>query len=580
MRSDSLLFAVKRAFQHALDQLLQPHNAAAEAQVVRANPKFGDYQCNSALTLMRSALPQQLGVNCAAQLAEKIVASLDSELFSEVVANKQGFITVRISSAQLAAFVKRLLLDSPAVAVQRAEPLTVCVDFSSPNIAKEMHVGHLRSTVHGAALSNLLEFLGHKVRRINHVGDWGTQFGMIIEHLVRFEPEFFSSTYSLSQLNAIYKASKARFDSDEQFKQSARKRVVLLQSGDADSLAYWRKLVDLSTSAFESIYERLDVHLELCGESFYNSQLSSVADECARKGFLSEADGAMVFFLEAEGKINLNEVPLFVTKADGGYGYDSTDLAAIRHRLCTERFDWVIYVTDLGQRNHFLGIFQAARKLGWLQPTKHRADHVGLGLVCGADGKKFRTRSGETVRLVDLLDEAERRAFEECVLRAQQRGETEQRDEAELHAVAKTLGIAALKYFDMNQVCSSNYSFDYDKMLERKGNTAVYILYTYARMVSVMRTVDAAADPQTHCAPAAALAHASEPERKLLLHLARFEEALDETTQTLSMHKLCDFAYSLCVLFSEFYENCRSSVSTAANETQIIPSVSLGDDPS
>ncbi|EZG55606.1 arginyl-tRNA synthetase [Gregarina niphandrodes] len=576
--------------------------------VVASQPQFGDFQCNNAMGLFKkfkSSLPE---AKSPKDVGELIAAQLEPAHYQAVSVAPAGFVTVKLDPRWIAQKVYTEVLvatkDATLIPCLVAKGRKVGVDFSSPNIAKEMHVGHLRSTIHGETLCRVLEYVGNEVCRVNHLGDWGTQFGMLIEYLKESYPNYTQEPPNLGDLNEFYKRSKVRFDEDEAFKERARRMVVTLQSGNPEARAAWEMLVRISLQEFEKVYKRLGVSLEAKGESFYNSLIPQTVAMCEQQGLVETVEGGAKCVFEHGPDARKNEVPLMLVKSDGGYGYDSTDVAAVYHRLIQEHFKWFIYVTDKGQEEHFLKVFRCAERMGWHTPPETRLDHCGLGLVCGDDGKKFKTRSGEVVKLVDLLDEAVKRSLHQLKVRRGdalvevQAAETadmrtseiqthkeadsrpamtpatatqmvdpqvaetqasEMPDDSELYVVAEKIGYAAVRYFDMSQVRTGNYKFSYDKMLDPKGNTAVYLLYAYARVCAVFRKagVDESAIYNHLETGTDAFAIGNEWERKLALQLLKLPDALDSVLQDMSNHKICEYAYDTCVVFSEFYQHCR-----------------------
>jgi arginyl-tRNA synthetase len=440
----------------------------------------------------------------------------------------------------------------------------VLVDFSSPNIAKEMHVGHLRSTIIGDCVCRLLEFCGYDVLRVNHVGDWGTQFGMLITYLQEAYPDILTNPPNISDLTLIYKASKKRFDEDPAFKELSRLNVVRLQSGDPACRAIWTLLCDISRAEFQKVYDALDVHLEEVGESFYNPLIPATIQEMAAVQVPNTREGAPAgstrpIVEDEEGmllvKLDHFTIPLILRKSDGGYGYDSTDMAALKYRTATLKRDWIICITDAGQAPHFHMCFDAARACGWLEHT--RADHIGFGVVCGDDGKRFKTRSSETVRLIDLLNAARDKMRESLLARAEE-GKSPLSGE-ELEAAARTIGYGAVKYFDLKQNPGTNYVFSYDRMLDTKGDTAVYLLFAYARLASILRKAQeergidvAALSPQA--ASVLSLAHPAE--RALAFELLQLGDVIKSVIEDLLPNRLCDYLKSLAVVFTDFVTKC------------------------
>eukprot|EP01053_Blabericola_migrator_P010742 Blabericola_migrator_1__10741@NODE_614_length_7277_cov_53_523024_g447_i0_p2_GENE_NODE_614_length_7277_cov_53_523024_g447_i0NODE_614_length_7277_cov_53_523024_g447_i0_p2_ORF_typecomplete_len595_score91_87tRNAsynt_1d/PF00750_19/1_7e114DALR_1/PF05746_15/7_9e02DALR_1/PF05746_15/8_7e33Arg_tRNA_synt_N/PF03485_16/1_8e12tRNAsynt_1e/PF01406_19/0_0053tRNAsynt_1/PF00133_22/0_9tRNAsynt_1/PF00133_22/59YebG/PF07130_12/9_8e02YebG/PF07130_12/1_2e04YebG/PF07130_12/8_7e02YebG/PF07130_12/7_5e03YebG/PF07130_12/1_5_ len=545
----SALAQVKEEFKTALEKAFPGLPSSPLVGVSR----FGDYQCNNALSLFKTCKGQLTDCKKPADVAEKIKECLSPEKFASIEVAPQGFITVTFKTEFLRDQVAKGILASTGIVCTAPESYGVIVDFSSPNIAKEMHVGHLRSTIHGEAISRILEFVGHKVARINHLGDWGTQFGMLITHLETAYPDYENNPPDLSDLNQFYKEAKVRFDNDPSFKEESRRMVVTLQSGDPKARRAWTTLVDTSLKEFQKIYDRLGVaKLEPRGESFYNDILPEVVKMIEARGFVTDSDGAKCVFTKSGRKAE-NDVPLMLVKSDGGYGYDSTDSATIYHRLIIDKKQWVIYVTDVGQAEHFYKIFDLAEMMGWHVPPETRLDHVGLGLVCGEDGKKFKTRAGDVVKLADLLDEAAERAKTEIESR---RNEEDSSDHyLPIDEAAQRIGYAAVKYFDLKQVRTGNYKFSYEKMLDPKGNTAVYMLYAYARICAIFRKAGIQ-DPEQEL-DLSKLQIEEKPERDLCMILLRFPEILEAILDDFSCHRLCEYMYDLSQSFTEFYQKCR-----------------------
>ena len=536
--------AMKRAFPES-DAVLDPQLAAA------SKPEFGDFQANGALPLAKP-LKQ-----APRQIATAIVEQLQADpAFTDLCLEPQiagpGFINLTIRPERLAAEVSARLGDERlgVPAVSNAAP--VVVDFSSPNIAKEMHVGHLRSTIIGDSLARVLEFRGHPVLRLNHVGDWGTQFGMLITHLKQVAPEALETAdaVDLGDLVAFYREAKKRFDEDEAFQTTSREEVVKLQGGDPVSLKAWGLLCDQSRREFQKIYDRLDIRLSERGESFYNPYLEGVVRDLEATGLLVVDDGARCVFLEGVSGKDGKPLPVIVQKSDGGFNYATTDLAAIRYRFGSapdgDDARRVVYVTDAGQANHFAGVFQVARRAGWL-PEGARLEHVPFGLVQGEDGKKLKTRAGDTVRLRDLLDEAVERSDADLRRRLEEEGRSE--DEAFIEHVATTVGLAAVKYADLSQNRITNYQFSFDRMLALQGNTAPYLLYAVVRIAGIARKggdLDAAAT--------GALQFSEPQEWALVRELLKFDAVVAEVEEELLPNRLCTYLFELSQVFNRFYD--------------------------
>ena len=483
-------------------------------------------------------------------LAEAIVEAVNNKngLFASTSVAGPGFINVTFSTSHLAqqlAHVVHDAEDGKVTILARQDTLPArkaVVDFSSPNIAKEMHVGHLRSTIIGETICRTLESIGVETVRLNHVGDWGTQFGMLLTHL----SDKTDADFEIRDLQAFYKESKLRFDSDEEFKLRSQAAVVKLQAGDEEMIAKWKRICEVSRQEFEEIYRLLDIKIEERGESFYNSMIPDVLDELIEKKIAVTNDGALCIFQEKDGP------PLICRKSDGGFNYASTDLAAMRHRIKDVRADWIIYVTDMGQSRHFEAVFDAAKRANWLnegQDSSVRLDHVSFGLVMGEDGKRFRTRSGETVPLKSLLSEAQSRCLDSLQSR-----ENNNMDEDKLQEAARIMGISAIKYADLHNNRTTNYTFSYDRMLDLKGNTAVYLLYTHARISSIL---DRAGDEVISSFDEGDLVLTDEKERRLALAILKLPDTIDSVIQDLLPSRLCDYTYSLCVAFNEFYGACK-----------------------
>ncbi|TVP64322.1 MAG: arginine--tRNA ligase [Nodularia sp. (in: Bacteria)] len=513
--------------------------------VSASNPKFGDYQANVALSLSK-----RLGQQPRA-IASAIVEKLDVSDFCErpEIAGP-GFINLKLKVAYLEAQLNAIQANSRLGVPKTETPKREIVDFSSPNIAKEMHVGHLRSTIIGDSIARILEFQGHDVLRLNHVGDWGTQFGMLITYLREVYPEALTTANALNigDLVSFYRKAKQRFDEDEVFQETARQEVVRLQAGAEDTLHAWKLLCEQSRKEFQIIYDLLDVQVIERGESFYNPQLPSVVEDLAKSGLLVENQGAKVVFLEGFTNREGEPMPLIVQKSDGGYNYATTDLAALRYRIQQDKAKRIIYVTDSGQSNHFAQFFQVARKAGWI-PDDVELVHVPFGLVLGEDGKKFKTRSGDTVRLRDLLDEAviRARADLEARLKEEEREETEEF----ISEVAKVVGISAVKYADLSQNRTSDYIFSYDKMLDLKGNTAPYMLYAYARIQGISRKggINFAELGEN---VKVLLQH--ETELALAKYLLQLDGVISSVEQELLPNRLCEYLYELSKKFNQFYD--------------------------
>jgi len=544
----STLEQLKAKFEQALIAAFGETMAGTDPMLVPAsNPKFGDYQSNAALSLAKP-----LGQPPRA-IAQMLINHLNvADICHPPTVAGPGFINFTLKPAYLEAKLNRSLTH-PRLGVEPAkQPQRVVVDFSSPNIAKEMHVGHLRSTIIGDCIARILEFRDHHVLRLNHVGDWGTQFGMLITYLREVCPEALTTAEAvdLGDLVSFYRQAKKRFDTDETFQEAARQEVVKLQAGAEDTKRAWQLLCEQSRREFQVIYDLLDVHITERGESFYNPLLPDIVKDLEQSGLLVEDQGAKCVFLEGFTNKKGEPLPLIVQKSDGGYNYATTDLAALRYRIEQDGANRIIYVTDAGQANHFAQVFQVAQRAGWL-PETVEVVHVPFGLVLGEDGKKLKTRSGETVRLRDLLDEAIARARADLETRIQAEGRQE--TEEFIEHVAQVVGMAAVKYADLSQNRTSNYVFSFDKMLSLKGNTAPYLLYAYARIQSIGRKGGIDFE-QLRTSTQVSLQE--DKEATLAKHLLQVSEVIKEVEQELLPNRLCQYLYELSEKFSQFYDQC------------------------
>jgi arginyl-tRNA synthetase len=557
---NSTVEQLKTRFEQALVAAFGTDYAGVDPMLVPAsNPKFGDYQSNAALSLSK-----KLGKPPRA-IAEAIIQHLDVSDFCETpsVAGP-GFINFTLKPAYLEAQLSVIQADSRLGVAAARKPQRVVVDFSSPNIAKEMHVGHLRSTIIGDCIARILEFQGEDVLRLNHVGDWGTQFGMLIAYLREAYPDALTTAdaLDLGDLVALYRQAKKRFDEDEGFRETARQEVVQLQAGAEDTRRAWQLLCEQSRREFQVIYDWLDVHLTERGESFYNPLLPAVVEDLDKQGLLVEDAGAKCVFLEGFTNKEGEALPLIVQKSDGGYNYATTDLAALRYRIQQDGAERIIYITDAGQANHFVQVFQVARRAGWV-PDNIELVHVPFGLVLGEDGKKLKTRSGETVRLQDLLDEAIARARADLEARLKEEGRQE--TEEFIANVAKVVGISAVKYADLSQNRTSNYVFSYDKMLALQGNTAPYMLYAYARIQGISRKGEINFEQLGDNAKVL-LQH--ETELTLAKHLLQLSEVIRNIEQDLLPNRLCEYLFQLSQKFNQFYDRDRGVPVLNAEEPQ------------
>ncbi|MEG4997097.1 arginine--tRNA ligase [Microcoleus sp. B4-D4] len=545
---NSIAQQLKTRFEKAFTSAFGESYAGTDPMLAPAgNPKFGDFQCNAAMSLGK-----KLGKPPRA-IASTIIENLDiADICETPEIAGPGFINLKLKPAYLEAQISAIAADTRLGIEPAKTPQRVAIDFSSPNIAKEMHVGHLRSTIIGDAIARTLEFQGHDVLRINHIGDWGTQFGMLIAYLREVHPEALTTAdaLDLGDLVAFYRQAKQRFDTDETFKETARQEVVKLQAGAEDTRRAWKLLCDQSRREFQVIYDLLDIKLTERGESFYNPLLPAVVEDLTNLGLLVESDGAKCVFVEGFTNKEGEPLPLIVQKTDGGYNYATTDLAAIRYRIQNDSAKRIIYVTDSGQANHFAQVFAVARKAGWI-PEDVEIVHVPFGLVLGEEGKRLKTRSGEAVRLQDLLDEAIVRFRKDL----KKRLEEEERHETEefIANVGRVVGLSAVKYADLSQNRASNYVFSYDKMLALQGNTAPYMLYAYARVQGIGRKGGIDFDNLDASAP---VVLQSDAELVLAKHLLLFSEVINAVEGDLLPNRICQYLFELSQKFNQFFEQC------------------------
>lgn len=554
---ESIQQIITQAFIKAYPSLLEaPDNLLWQAEVTRATaPQFGHYQCNSAMKLTK-----RLGANpreIATQIIQALTQTLGQEsIFAKLEIAGPGFINIWLSPEFINLQINQICVDARAGVPKALTPQKIAIDFSAPNTAKEMHVGHLRSTIIGDALARILEFLGHDVLRLNHIGDWGTQFGMLIAYLKQYQPEVAQgkAETDLSHLMAWYKSSKKIFDENAEFKLASQQEVVALQSGEASAIKIWHMICDISQKAYHQIYDYLDVKLIDRGESFYNPMLADIVKDLTIKGFVTINDGAKCIFVDGFKNREGEPLPLMLQKSDGGYNYDTTDMAAVKHRVDTEKCQRLIYVTDSGQSTHFAMIFAAAKKVGYVNESI-RLDHVPFGLVLGPDGKKYKTRSGETEKLMDLLTEGVTRAKQILI----ERNQTEQVfSESEIASTAKAIGISAIKYADLSGNRIQDYVFEYDKMLKFEGNTAAFLMYAYVRTAGIMRKLTATQAQGIDNSLHDAKIHLEHPaELSLGVHLLRFPEIITEVADDLFPNRLCEYLFELANYFNQFFRDCR-----------------------
>ncbi|ASO29638.1 arginine--tRNA ligase [Vibrio anguillarum] len=507
-----------------------------------AKAQFGDYQANGIM-----GVAKQLGTN-PREFAQKVLDALDLDgIASKTEIAGPGFINIFLSEAFLAKQADIALADEHLGVTKEAQK-TIVADYSAPNVAKEMHVGHLRSTIIGDAVVRTLEFLGHKVIRANHIGDWGTQFGMLIANLERVQQESGNEvSMELSDLEAFYRESKKLYDEDEVFAAKARNYVVKLQSGDEFCAQMWKKLVDITMIQNQRNYDRLNVSLtrdDVMGESMYNDMLPGIVADLKEKGLAQEDDGAQVVFLEEYKNKDGEPMGVIIQKRDGGFLYTTTDIACAKYRYETLGADRVLYFIDSRQHQHLMQAWTIVRKAGYV-PEEVTLEHHAFGMMLGKDGRPFKTRAGGTVRLADLLDEAQERAAKLI------ESKNPDLDAAEKANIANTVAMAAVKYADLSKHRTTDYVFDWDNMLAFEGNTAPYMQYAYTRVASIFAKAGVSMDNLT-----GEIKVTQEKEKALIAKLLQFEEAVQAVAREGQPHIMCSYLFELAGQFSSFYEAC------------------------
>jgi arginyl-tRNA synthetase len=531
--------ALAQLITSALADAFGPEYAGADP-VIRPS-QFADYQSNVALSLGKRQLgrdPRDVAAELAARLAR-------SDVLARAEVSGPGFINLTLRDDWIAAQADAQLSDSQ-LGVPAASPAqTVVVDYSAPNVAREMHVGHLRTTIVGDSVVRVLEYLSDTVIRANHLGDWGTQFGLLLEHLLDVGEEVANEQLAAGKINEFYRAANAKFKGDPAFAERSRRRVVALQAGDPETLRLWTMLISDSKKYYNTVYSRLGVSLtdaDLYPESFYNPMLADVCAELEADGVAVISDGALCAFPPGFTGRDGSPLPLILRKSDGGYGYASTDMAAIRYRIRDLHANRVIYVVGAEQAQHFEMVFAVARQAGWLTDAVS-VEHAVIGLVTGADRKRFRSRTGDSVRLVDLIDEAVERA-EEVI--------KDRYDDPDLRRqIAEAVGIGALKYADLSVARNSGYVLDFDRMLTLTGNTGPYLQYATARIRSIFRK--AGVEPDSAAGP---IQLTEDAERALALQLLGFGDAVHQVAEGVEPHKLAGFLFEVASAFTAFFEQC------------------------
>lgn len=527
-------------FTQAISNTLHVNNANPVIQLA-ARPEFGDYQANFAM-----GLAKELKKN-PREVAALVVENLkENKMFSKLEIAGPGFINITLADEFLDQSVIELIQQEKPGAANLINPPNIVVEYPSANAAKEMHVGHLRPAIIGDAIARIFIYLGYNVIKQNHLGDWGTQFGMLIEHL--FTTATTSSSHAISDLNLFYQQAKQRFDEEPGFADRARQRTVELQQGEERAKQLWKKIIDESENHFEIIYKLLGLLIsreDTRGESFYNDQLDDVTRELEEKGLIEISAGAKVIFLEGFVDPENKPVPMIVRKSDGAALYATTDLAAMRYRIQKLKASRIIIMTDARQKQHFAMLFAAARKAGWIT-AETRVDHIPFGSILGEDHKPFKTRSGEVVKLISLIEEAQQRA---------QKLLTEKNPSLSLeqqHEIAHAIGIGALKYSDLSNDKIRDYVFNWDSMLSFEGNTAPYLQNAYVRICALFR--------KGGITPAqisfSNIKITNQHEHQLVVKILGFTDVLNSVADDLSLHRLCYYLYELASLFHRFYENC------------------------
>jgi arginyl-tRNA synthetase len=526
----------------------------AEADPLIRPSQFADFQANVALSLAKRLR------RSPREVAEAIAAEL-RDFPGTVEISGPGFINLTLSSEWIAERAAQALADPRAGVGTATPPQTVVVDYSAPNAAKEMHVGHLRTTIVGDALARTLAHLGHNVVRQNHLGDWGTPFGMLIEHLLDIGEEAALARLEAGEGSEYYQEARQKFDADPGFRDRARRRVGTLQAEDPETMRLWHLFMDATIRYFDKVYAMLGVTLtdaDIAGESMYNPMLAETCDDLERSGVATISEGALCVFPPGFTGSDDKPLPLIIRKSDGGYGYATTDMAAIRYRVRDLKADRILYVVGADQALHFQMVFAAAREAGWL-PDTVSAEHIKIGMMLGKDGRRFRTRAGESVKLTDLLNEAVERASAAISDRGY--------DSATCAAIAQTVGMGAVKYADLSVSHDSEYVFDFDRMLGFTGNTGPYMQYATARIRSIFRR--GGVDPAAATAP---IELGEDAERALALQLLGFGSVVEQVAETAEPHRLCAYLFETASTFTTFYEKCpvlRDDVDPATRESRL-----------
>ncbi|KAI0983589.1 hypothetical protein GJ496_007376 [Pomphorhynchus laevis] len=523
-----------------------------------------DFQCNSAFQIA-PMIKQKVNV-----VAEQIADCLPKNNIIDRILCSSGFVSFSISRQYVNRQVQNQLrsvhksgkiLDCP---ISEHKRLKVIIDYSSPNIAKEMHVGHLRSSIIGESISRLMRYVGHEVLPLNHLGDWGTQFGMLITHIQDKYPDYLQNPPPLSDLVCLYKAAKIRFDEDAGFKRRSLDTVVRLQNRETREIEAWKLLCHVSQQSFKQIYKDLDINLIDRGESFYQDMMPHVIKELEEKGLVVESEGCKVLHVDESSL-----PPLILQKSDGGYTYDTSDMAAIRHRIIVEQADCILYVVDHGQSLHLSTIFKAAKMAGWYDPNKHWVQHVEFGLVLGENGKKFKTRSGETVCLTDLLQSGIEKSKNKLIEKNRHLELTED----ELSAAEKAVAYGCIKYADLSHNRVKDYVFSFDRMLDDRGNTAVYLLYNYTRIQSVLRKCSQHYDRDEYiryCQSSEFSCCYHPLEMSLAKQLILYPDVIRRASEDLCIHSICEYIFEVATTFTDFYDQLYCLNKDSENKTYVV----------
>ncbi|CAD8070514.1 unnamed protein product [Paramecium sonneborni] len=540
--------AINKRVQAAFPNL-QQNNFEISLQAISNDLNY-EYKTSIAIKIFNQFKKQNLYLDLKSEVdvAQKIASiEFQDKVIYKVEANDKGFLTIQLKDKFIEDEINSLLINGLKFPIKKKQKIVV--DFSSPRIGKEMHISHLRSTILGESLCRILEFQGQEVIRVNHIGDWGNQFGMLINHLLEEYPNYQINSPVITELNEFYRAAKKKFDQNEEFKIKSQQYVKQLQALDPVCIDAWKMISELSKQEYNKIYQRLNVKITEFGESYYNSILPEIVQQCESKGIVELDQGARII------RVNGYKVPIMIVKSNGGYNYDTTYMAAAKIRLIDWKCDRLIYLNDIGQLNHYMLIFEGSKLMGWHQPPVTSMEFMGFGLIIG-DPKRFKAIQIDTVKLIDLLDEAKQRALKQIQQRFQQNQQVKEfinfvLSPEEFDFKAGKMGIAAIKYYCLKQNRISNYNFDFDKMLDLKGNTAMYLMYSYVRILSIIRKSGIQDFQVFKLENKFKITHLHE--RHLAVQLLRFVDVLQSVTDQLTINWLCDYIYIICVKIGEAY---------------------------